>query len=157
MTAALDLARYGIGSILLDEDHVLSEGSRAIAYSSDTLAAWERLGAVDAMLAKGVAWSVRHTYFQERELYTQDFPLPGPGFLPRYFNLQQYYVERYLLDRIEETPLIDLRWDHKVIGCQDGAGGVILQVSTPHGEESFQGQYVLACDGARSGMRKLLN
>jgi hypothetical protein len=38
MTMVLSLARYGIGSRLFDEDHVLSEGSRAIAYSADTLA-----------------------------------------------------------------------------------------------------------------------
>jgi 3-(3-hydroxy-phenyl)propionate hydroxylase len=92
MTAALELAHFGIRSILLDEDHQLSEGSRAIAYSADTLAAWEKLGAADAMLAKGVAWSVRHTFYREHELYTQTFPQPGTGFLPRFFNLQQYYV-----------------------------------------------------------------
>jgi 3-(3-hydroxy-phenyl)propionate hydroxylase len=157
MTAALDLAQHGIPSIILDEDHVLSEGSRAIAYSSATLAAWERLGAAEAMLAKGVSWSIRHTYFRERELYTQNFPIPGPGFLPRFFNLQQYYVERYLLDRIEVTPLIDLRWDHKVTGCRNDPGGVVLQVQTPQGMQEFQGRYVLACDGARSTLRKLLS
>jgi 3-(3-hydroxy-phenyl)propionate hydroxylase len=157
MTAALDLAHYGIPSILFDEDHVLSEGSRAIAFSSATLAAWEKLGAVEPMLAKGIAWSVRHTYFRDRELYTQNFPTPGPGFLPRFFNLQQYYVERYLLDRIQDTPLIDLCWDHKITGCREDAGIVTLQVSTPAGEQEFKGQYVLACDGARSSLRKLLN
>jgi 3-(3-hydroxy-phenyl)propionate hydroxylase len=157
MTAALDLAQFGIPSILFDEDHVLSEGSRAIAYSSDTLAAWERLGAVEPMLAKGIAWSVRHTYFRDHKLYSQNFPLPGPGYLPRFFNLQQYYVERFLLDQIEQTPLIEVRWDHKVTGCDQEDGSVTLQVSTPHGEQKFNGPYALACDGARSSMRKLLN
>lgn len=159
MTAALDLAHYGIHTILLDEDHQLSEGSRAIAYSADTLATWEKLGAADAMLAKGVAWSVRHTFFREHELYTQNFPQSSVGFLPRFFNLQQYYVERYLLDRIEQTTLIDLRWDHKVIGCREVAGGgIALQVNAPSDEqEDCNGQYVLACDGARSSMRKLLD
>jgi len=157
MTAALDLAHYGIRSLLFDEDHVLSEGSRAIAFSSDTLAAWEKLGAVEPMLAKGVAWSVRHTFFRDRELFTQSFPQPGPGFMPRFFNLQQYYVERYLLDCIQATPLIDMRWDHKVTGCQEDGGKVALQVSTPVGEQEFEANYVLACDGARSSLRKLLN
>jgi 2-polyprenyl-6-methoxyphenol hydroxylase-like FAD-dependent oxidoreductase len=157
MTAALDLAHYGIPSILFDEDYELSDGSRAIAYSSATLQTWEKLGAAQAMLAKGVAWSVRHTYFRERELYTQNFTQPGAGFLPRFFNLQQYYVERYLLDRIEVTPLIDLRLDYRVTGCSQNGGSVTLQVSTPQGEQVFTGRYVLACDGARSTMRKLLD
>ena len=87
MTAALDLAHYGIPSILFDEDHVLSEGSRAIAFSSATLAMWEKLGAVEPMLAKGVAWSVRHTYFRDRQLFTQDFPQPGAGLYAALFQL----------------------------------------------------------------------
>ncbi len=157
MTAALELAHFGVPSILLDEDHVLSEGSRAIAYSADTLAAWERLGALGPMLAKGVAWSVRHTYFRDRWLFDQSFPLPGDGFLPRFFNLQQYYVERFLLDRIEQTPLIEVHWDHRVVGCHEDGGALTLQVSTPQGEQEISGSYVLACDGARSSMRKLLD
>ena len=157
MTAALDLAHFGIRSILLDEDHLLNEGSRAIAYSADTLAVWEKLGASQAMLAKGVAWSVRHTYFRNRELFTQNFALPAAGFLPRFFNLQQSYVERYLLDRIEATPLVTVCWDHKVTGCRQEPGLVALRVTTPTGEQEFTGQYALACDGARSSMRKLLN
>ncbi|MDR3575988.1 MAG: FAD-dependent monooxygenase [Anaerolineaceae bacterium] len=157
MTAALDLAHYGIRSILFDEDQILSEGSRAIAFSSATLAVWEKLGAAQAMLAKGVAWSVRHTYFGEGEIYTQNFSQPAAGYLPRFFNLPQYYVERYLLDCIEESQLIDVRWNHKILGFEEQTGTVVLKVSTPLGEQEFKGSYVLACDGARSSMRKLLN
>ncbi|MEW5827875.1 MAG: FAD-dependent monooxygenase, partial [Chloroflexota bacterium] len=48
MTAALDLAHYGIPSIVFDEDHKLSDGSRAIAFHSSALAVWEKLGAAQA-------------------------------------------------------------------------------------------------------------
>ncbi len=157
MTAALDLAYYGVASILVDEDHLVNEGSRAIAYSAATLATWEKLGAAKAMLAKGIAWSVRHTYFRDREVYTQNFTLEGEGYLPRYFNLQQYYVERYLLDCIEANPLIEIHWEHKVIGIHQEANQVSLRMSTPTGEVEYSAPYVLACDGARSSMRKLLN
>jgi 3-(3-hydroxy-phenyl)propionate hydroxylase len=157
MTAALDLAHYGIPSILFDEDHELSEGSRAIAYSAATLAVWEKLGAGRAMLAKGVVWSARHTYYQERKLYTQSFPQVRDGFLPGFFNLQQYYVERFLLDEIESSSLIQVCWDHRVTGLRQEKGGVVLAVSRPGGDAEFSGEFVLACDGARSTVRKLLD
>ena len=113
------------------------------------------------MLAKGVAWSVRHTYYRDRELFAQTFPSPAPGMLPRFFNLQQSYVEAYLLERIQASPLIDLRWDHRVVDLwqegEVGAGeGVTLAVDTPAGKLQVQGDYVLACDGARSTLRRLL-
>ena len=101
MTAALDLAHYGIPSLVLDEGTLREEGSRAIAYHSTALAVWEKLGAAQAMLAHGVAWSRRHTYFHEKEVYTQSFAPPLNDALPSFLNLGQYYVERFLLDQIE--------------------------------------------------------
>jgi 3-(3-hydroxy-phenyl)propionate hydroxylase len=157
MTAALDLAHYGIPSILLDEDTLHSEGSRAIAYHSSSLAVWEKLGAAAPMLEKGIAWSRRHTYFHEEEVYTQAFPLPQDGALPSFLNLQQYYIERFLLDRIETQPLIDLRWNHRVTSLAQSVQSVTLEVEGPSGSIQLSSLYVLACDGARSSLRRLLS
>ena len=157
MTAALDLAHYGIPSVILDEDDNLSEGSRAIAFHQSALAVWEKLGAAEAMLGLGIAWWVRHTYRGEKKLYIQDFGRPAQGYLPSYINLPQFDVERILLERIMSTDLIDIRWDHKVTGFSQDEGGVALTVETSQGSQQLEGQYVLACDGARSTMRKLLS
>ena len=156
MTAALDLAHYGIPSILLDEDTLQSEGSRAIAYHWSALAVWEKLGAAEAMLSKGIAWSRRYTYFREKEVYTQNFVPPLQGALPSFLNLQQYYIERFLLDRIEAQPLVDLRWNNRVTGFSQTNDSAELQVETPTGTQKISARYILACDGARSTMRKLL-
>lgn len=156
MTAALDLAHYGIPSLLLDEDHKLSDGSRALAYHETALAVWEKLGAAEPMLKKGIAWSRRHTYRGNRLLYTQDYAHPPAGFLPRYINLPQVDVERALLERIRSNPRITLRWNHKVTGISQTESGVTLTVETPLGETSIQAAYALACDGARSTLRRLL-
>lgn len=156
MTAALDLAHYGIPSLLLDEGTLQEEGSRAIAYHSSALAVWEKLGAAPAMLARGVAWSTRHTFFRQREVYTQSFPPPVQDALPPFLNLGQYYVERFLLDCIQIQPLIDLRWGHRATGLTQSLDSVSLQVETPHGSQQFSARYLLACDGARSTLRKLL-
>ena len=156
MTAALDLAHYGIPSLLLDEGTLQEYGSRAIAYHSTALAVWEKLGAAQAMLAKGVAWSRRHTYFHQQEVYTQTFPPPLPDALPSFLNLGQYYVERFLLDQIEAQPLIDLRWNHLVKSLVQSPDTLTLEVQTPSGMRQFSARYLLACDGARSTLRKLL-
>lgn len=157
MTAALDLAHYQIPSIVLDEEHTLSEGSRAIAFHHTALAVWEKLGAGEAILQKGIPWTRRHTYFRNKELFTQDFTTPIEGMLPRFINIQQYYVERYLLDQIEGSSLVDLRWDHKVTGIHQDSKGVSLDMDTPHGPMHLTGAYVIAADGARSTLRRLLN
>ncbi len=156
MTAALDLAYYGIPSILFDQDNKLSDGSRAIAYHHSALAVWEKLGAAAPMLAKGIAWNTRHTYFGEKELYTQVFTLGNPQLLPRFLNLQQFYLEAYLLEQVKANPLISLHWERRVVDFAQNGEGVRLLVETPEGRKTYQGAYVLACDGAHSTMRKLL-
>ena len=156
LTAALDLAHYGIPSILLDDETLQVFGSRAIAYHSSALAVWEKLGAGQAMLAKGIAWSKRHTFFHLREVYTQSFP-PVPGALPGFLNLQQYYVEQYLVEQIQKQPLIDLRWKHRVTGIRQTPELVTLEVESPSGPGQITAKYVLACDGPRSTVRHLLD
>lgn len=157
MTAALDLAHYGIPSVILDEDYRLGGGSRAIAFHQSALTVWEKLGALDEMLTLGIPWSVRHTYRGARKLYEQNFGQPGDGYLPRYINLPQFEVERILLEQIKTNPFIEVRWDNKVTGFSQNAGSATLVVETSGGQKKVAGQYVLACDGARSSMRKLLN
>jgi 3-(3-hydroxy-phenyl)propionate hydroxylase len=156
LTAALELACHGVPSIVLDAGRQRGDGSRAIALHSTALAVWQKLGCAEPMLARGIAWRVRHTFYRERELYAQRMPEPGPGDLPTFLNLQQYHLEDCLIRCVRSTPLVDLRWEHRVVGVAQDASGVDLEAETRSGPVRFRGGYVLACDGARSSMRKLL-
>ncbi len=68
------------------------------------------------MVDKGVSWNVGKVFFRDEQVYRFDL-LPEPGHeRPAFINLQQYYVEGYLVERAAELPLIDLRWNNKVTG-----------------------------------------
>ena len=157
MTAALALARYGIPSIIVDQDNKLSDGSRALAYAHASLGFWEKLGAGTKIVNKGIAWNTRHTFLGEKKLYTQTYSLEDPALLPRFLNLQQFYLEEFLLERIQAEPLITLYWEHYVVGCAETDSGVSLDIETTDGAKQLTGAYLLACDGARSTIRKLLD
>ena len=157
MTAALALARYDIPSIIVDQDNKLSDGSRAIAYHHSTLAVWEKLGVGAPILAKGIVWNTRQTFLGEKKLYTQSFLLEHSALLPRFLNLQQYYLEAFLLERIQSEPLITLHWEHKVVGFTETEAAIQLEIETHNGTSQLTGTYALACDGARSSMRNLLD
>ena len=49
LSLAIDLAQRGIKVLLLDNDHKLSTGSRAICFAKRTLEIFDRLGCGDAM------------------------------------------------------------------------------------------------------------
>jgi 2-polyprenyl-6-methoxyphenol hydroxylase-like FAD-dependent oxidoreductase len=152
----LELANFSVPSIVVDAGHERPQGSRAIAIHRTALAVWEKLGCVEPMLERGIAWRTRKTYFREHELQAQTAPEPAPGELPAFLNLSQHDTERYLLEALARSPQIDLRWQHTLVGLRQDRDGVTITAQTPAGLTSIRGRYLLACDGARSATRKLL-
>jgi len=156
LTTALDLARQGVRVVVLDDDFRLSTGSRAICFSKRTLEIWDRLGVGQRMIDKGVSWNVGKVFFREQEVWRFDL-LPEPGHRrPAFINLQQYYAEGYLYEQARQEPNIDLRWKNKVVGLEQRDDGVVLNVETPDGAYALHADWLIACDGARSPVRKLI-
>ncbi|MFY0478242.1 FAD-dependent oxidoreductase [Achromobacter marplatensis] len=156
LTTALDLARQGVRVVVLDDDYRLSMGSRAICFSKRTLEIWDRLGVGQRMIDKGVSWNVGRVFFREQEVWRFDL-LPEPGHRrPAFINLQQYYAEGYLYEQARQEPNIDLRWKNKVAGVAQAEDGVDLTIETPEGPYTLHADWLVACDGARSPVRKLI-
>ncbi|MDQ3152560.1 MAG: FAD-dependent monooxygenase [Actinomycetota bacterium] len=154
LVTALLLARWGVPSTVLEAAPGRDvSGSRAICLQRDVLEVFDRIGCAAPMLAEGVTWSVGRTFYREHELFTTTFPDPGCSSLPPWINLSQCSTERYLLDAVEASPLVDLRFDHRVVAlAQDRAG---VEVTTGGGRRLRASQLV-AADGAGGAVRRLL-
>ena len=155
LALAIDLALKGIRSVVLDDNNVVSVGSRAICWAKRTLEILDRLGVGERMLDKGVTWKVGRLFHGANEVYSFDL-LPEPGHkYPAFINLQQYYVEQYLIERTQDFPnLIDLRFLNKVIGHSDHGDYVEIEIETPDGTYSIEADYLVAADGAKSPTRE---
>ncbi|MEM9277082.1 MAG: FAD-dependent oxidoreductase [Pseudomonadota bacterium] len=155
LALAIDLALQGIKSVVLDDNNVVSIGSRAICWAKRTLEIFDRLGVGEQMLEKGVTWKVGRLFHGDEEIYNFDL-LPEEGHkFPAFINLQQYHVEQYLVERAQAFPdLIDLRFKNKVVDHTDNGEHVLLSIETPNGHYSLEADYVIACDGAGSPTRK---
>ena len=156
LSLAIDLAQRGQAVVLLDDADRIGEGSRAICFSKRSLEYWDRLGVGDRMVDKGVVWSVGRIFHGPAQLYQFNL-LPEQGHKrPAFINLQQFYAEAYLVDRVRELPAIDLRWRNKVIGLEQRNDVVVLTIETPDGPYRMRASYVVACDGARSSLRHMV-
>ncbi|MFK4490325.1 FAD-dependent oxidoreductase [Bradyrhizobium sp. USDA 336] len=156
LSLGIDLAQRGQRVVLLDDADRIGEGSRAICFSKRSLEYWDRLGVGDRMVEKGVVWSVGRIFHGESQLYQFNL-LPEDGHKrPAFINLQQYYAEAYLVDRINELPEIDLRWRNKVTALEQRNDSALLTIETPEGAYRLNAQYVVACDGARSSLRQMV-
>ncbi|HWK13948.1 MAG TPA: FAD-dependent oxidoreductase [Rhizobiaceae bacterium] len=157
MAAAIDCALRGIRCVVLDDNNVVSLGSRAICWSKRTLEIMDRLGVGERMVEKGVTWKVGRLFHRESEVWNFDL-LPEAGHkMPAFINLQQYYVEQYLVERAADFPdLIDLRWKNKVVGLKTRDDGVTVSIDTPDGAYAIEADWLIACDGARSPLRAMM-
>ncbi len=153
LTLAIDLAQRGNNVVVLDDADRIGEGSRAICFSKRSLELWDRLGVGERMVEKGVVWKVGKIFLENDLLYQFDL-LPDDGHkMPAFINLQQYYAEAFLVDRIKELPRVDLRWRNKVVGLEQRNDHVVLTIETPDGLYHLKADYIVACDGARSALR----
>src|SRR5271167_316437 len=156
LSLAIDLAQRGQPVVLLDDADRIGDGSRAICFSKRSLEFWDRLGVGQRMVDKGVVWQVGKIFHGDSLLYQFDL-LPEQGHKrPAFINLQQFYAESYLVDRVEELPDISLRWRNKVIGLEQRNDHAILSIDTPDGPYRIAANYVVACDGARSSLRQMV-
>jgi 2-polyprenyl-6-methoxyphenol hydroxylase-like FAD-dependent oxidoreductase len=157
MTAGLLLARWGIPTLLLeakpDRDAI---GSKAICFQRDVLDVLDRVGCAEQAVADGVTWWRGSTFYREHLLFEITFPETGRSVFPPFINISQTRIERLLAEQVEAEPLIEVRYGHRVTGIDQDDGSVMATVETPDGVTSVAGQYLLACDGAGSSVRKCL-
>ena len=92
---------------MLDDDDRLSTGSRAICFAKRTLEIFDRLGCGQRMVDKGVTWNPGKVFFHDEPVYSFNLPPEAAHERPAFINLQQYYVEGYLLDRARAAQLGD--------------------------------------------------
>ena len=157
LALAIDLAQRGVRVLVLDDDHRLSSGSRAICFAKRTLEIFDRLGCGERMVDKGVSWSVGKVFFKDAALYRFDLT-PEPGHCrPAFINLQQYYVEG-LSRRARGSNWRTSRSAGRTASsvCARRDADVELEIDTPDGRYRLRAGHVVACDGSRSAMRTLM-
>lgn len=155
LALTVDLAQQGVQAVVLDDNNVVSVGSRAICWSKRSLEILDRLGVGAAAVQKGVTWQVGRTFHRDQEVFNFDL-LPDDGHkMPAFVNLQQYHVETFLVARAVELG-VDLRWNNRVTALDQKADHAVLNVETPQGSYVIQADWVVACDGARSPVRSML-
>ena len=159
LTLACSLARFGVQAVLLDEDNtvgVKGASSRGICYTQRSLEIFHRLGIYDRIAAKGIQWSVGRTFAGSDEVYSFDLRQQGAYNLssqPPFINIQQFYVEGYLVERIGELGHVDIRWSNRVTAFEEDSEGATLTITTPAGDYRMRAAHVIDATGSRSPFR----
>jgi 3-(3-hydroxy-phenyl)propionate hydroxylase len=154
LTAALALRARGLPATIIEAEPQNRQrpGSRAIYIHGATLKLLERIrpGLGWGFVRHGLVWPTRRTTYRGREVFSKSYRLPPPDVLPHFTSLPQVVAERVLLDACRETG-VQFEWAEPIERVVSGPEGVTLTAVSGH---TWQAQYVVAADGARSTVRK---
>jgi 3-(3-hydroxy-phenyl)propionate hydroxylase len=160
LSAALDLSLRDVPVVVLDDDDTIGVrglASRGICYAKRTLEILNRLGVADEIARRGITWQVGRVLNGGDSLYTFNLqPEPGQRF-PAFINIQQFYVEWFLAERLMARPNAEIRWRNKVRDATVLDDGVRLTIETPDGPYDLVADWVVAADGVNSQVRQALH
>lgn len=160
LSLAIDLGQNGVPVVVLDDNDKVADGSRAICFSQRTLEIADRLGCGHALRERGLEWSTGKVFVDDREVFRFGLQPETAGKYPAFLNVQQYRLEEILLQRLRELQQdgapIDLRGQNKVSAIGQHENHSILEIDTPEGSYNLQADWLVACDGARSSVRRML-
>ena len=156
LTLACSLARLGVKAVLLDEDNTVGfngASSRGICYTQKSLEIFHKLGIYERIAKKGIQWNVGRTFAGEDEVYSFDLRQQNSFNLstqPPFINIQQFYVEGYLVERIYELGQVELRWKSRVSAFAQNADFATLTVETPAGSYQLEADHVIDASGSHT-------
>ena len=158
LAMALDLGRRGHDVIVLTRLDFIAHASKAICFSKRSLDILDRLGVADRAIEKGVTWNTGKVFWgsDDKPVYQFDMLPVKDQKHPGFINIQQYYIEEYLVEACDALPNVDLRWGHCVDAVRQRPDGVDLSVSTRDGDYLLKAEWLIACDGSRSSIREKL-
>jgi 3-(3-hydroxy-phenyl)propionate hydroxylase len=157
MVSALELARHGVPSVLVTSELQVSQGSRAIVFTRRSMEILQQVGTADRMTENGLPWRFGNSYYRGQRVFRMEAPHDADD---RYFpmlNIQQQYMEEYLIDACAASPLIDFRWGNKVVEVEQEADFARVEIDTSEGTYALETEWLVAADGGRSPIRTAMN
>jgi 3-(3-hydroxy-phenyl)propionate hydroxylase len=154
LVLAIQLARQGIKAVLVESEAQVSGGSRALALTRRSMEIIEQCGVAPAFLRDANVWDRGRSYYMNQVVHHLEIPSsPEDKFAPM-TNLAQCAMEQILLDRAREVG-VDVRFQTRLQDMHVRGDGVTLTLDTPAGEYTLEANWIAACDGARSTVRRL--
>ena len=159
VTAAYALLRQDIPVTLLEASELLPSDPRASTFHPPTMEMLEEIGLAAPLHAMGIEVK-KWQYRDRKEGLIAEFDLSILSGLTRYpfrLHCEQFKYARMVLDLIREMPHCTIHMGAAVKSYEQTADGVRVAAEGPDGPLTFDGSYLIGCDGGRSEVRRSMN
>ena len=152
----LRLAKENIDVTLVDMGEKLDTQPRATHYASPAIQELRKAGVLEDVRARGftpdgVCWrKLDGTYLAGIQMSVFKADPDVMVCLP----LNQ--LGEVLVEHLRNYPSAKILWSHKVTGIEQDDKVARVTCTTPNGEVTLEGDYVVGCDGVNSKVRRAL-
>lgn len=158
VVAAIACARRGMQVTLLETEDAIDHAPRAATTHPSTLEMLAELDLVDEFIALGLV--ARYFELWDRDALVARFDhdlLKGETRFPFVVQTEQHKLSEMGLRRLADMPDARVRLGTRVLDLAQDEGRVGLLLEAGGERETQNFDYVIACDGGRSTLRKCLD
>jgi 3-(3-hydroxy-phenyl)propionate hydroxylase len=150
------LGIFGIDVLILERKAGLSDLPRAISIDDEGLRICQAMGLSHAVI-EDVLLDIDAYYISGKRYLTKVSPTSKRNGYPLISTFHQPEFEATLHHGLKRFPCISIQFQHTVETFEQSDTDVVLSVRTPEGIlKTFTCAYLLACDGAKSSIRRQL-
>ncbi|OQU98878.1 FAD binding domain-containing protein [Cladophialophora immunda] len=156
LLGALELARLGISVDVFDLLEGVDRRPRAAGYGPSAVRLMGRAGVLDRIRQEGL------------ELYDYCWRKPSGEYIAgikgvfnpnredRYVTMPVDQMIQIIYEALQKYPIAKVHWRHKFTGFEQDKEQVVIFTEYEGQTRTFKADFLLGCDGARSGVRKAL-
>ncbi|MCG6876749.1 MAG: FAD-dependent monooxygenase [Betaproteobacteria bacterium] len=158
--AALACAQRGHPVCLVEADHRINDSPRASTTQPPTLEIIAGLGLIDEYIAQGLVARVFQFWDRPTKSLVAEFDferLRGETPFPYVVQTEQHKLANMSIARLRALPNAQVHLGMRVTDLEQTADRVVVRAVDADGAHEFVADYVIACDGGRSTVRKALD
>lgn len=156
LTMACELRRHGLTCRIIDKAPRATDKSKALAIHARTLECFHNMGIVDKVITRGIKLNGIVAHAEGKELLHVGLgDLDSP--YPYTISLPQSDTEKVLAEHLKQLG-DEVERSVELIDLKQGDNAVTSTIKKSDGSQlSVDSKWLVACDGAHSTVRKILN
>ena len=157
LTLANLLGVYGVGTLVLERNAATVYEPRAVSIDDESLRTMQAAGLVDEVMAQTVTGYGSHYFSARGRCFAKVQPTEQPFGFPRRNAFRQPILERQLREALTRFPHVTAKFSRTLASFEQNDARVTVHVTEASGiAQTFTCDYLIACDGASSGVRRQL-
>jgi 3-(3-hydroxy-phenyl)propionate hydroxylase len=156
LTLANLLGTYGVECVLIERNAATVSEPRAVSIDDESLRTMQTIGLDAIVMSETVTGYGAHYFSPRGRCFAKVQPTEEPFGFPRRNAFRQPVLERQLREALARFPHVTAAFEHELIDFEHDEREVRLRVRHAGKEHVLACDWLIACDGASSPVRRKL-